>query len=389
MSVRRRTALRASLAALTLAVIADCSSPSPLPDPTRSPSPSVTPTTSACVPFTEPDTVEALDTTVTGLRSVPSFRGGDVGADVRLQDGRGLWVFGDTLRGSDFGGPRIVRNSMLLFGYGCASVVVPADRGAVIPDRADGVGYWPMSIGKVQRAGYDLVAVMSQRVRGTDVGAQFVNLGPAIAVFRVTRGGLPVLERVTDLGPDSADPSRPTWGAAVWQADDGWVYVYGTSNPRLPMVFGWALSVARTRPESVEHPETWQYWDGSTWQGDPAKARRLIPAQGGVSQTLSVFERDGRWYAVSKRDEFLGHDLVVWTSPTPTGPFRATAPVAQIPSDLGRHLYRYMPLAHPDLLPRPGHVVVSVSQGSDDLGVLESDPALYRPRFLEIALPAP
>ena len=93
MSVRRRTALPASFAALSLAAVAACS-PSPAPAPSASPS--VTATTSACVPFTEPDTVEALGTTVTGLRSVPSFRGGDVildtpdgvlqGGDVRRSD---------------------------------------------------------------------------------------------------------------------------------------------------------------------------------------------------------------------------------------------------------------------------------------------------------------
>jgi hypothetical protein len=265
--------------------------------------------------------------------------------------------------------------------------VSPPGNGAVIPDRADGVGYWPMSIGKVARDGYDLVAVMAQRVRGSDAAGQFENLGPAIAVFRVARGGQPVLQRVSDLGPDSSDRRRPTWGAAVWVADDGYAYVYGTSNPEQRLVFGFALSVARTRPETVEHPETWDYWDGRTWQPDASRARAVIPAQGGVSQTLSVFERDGRWYAVSKRDEFLGHDLVVWTSPGPTGPFTASAPVAQIPSDNDHHVFRYMPLAHPDLLPKPGHVVVSVSQNSDDLALLAADPVLYRPRFLEIDLP--
>jgi hypothetical protein len=170
-------------------------------------------------------------------------------------------------------------------------------------------------------------------------------------------------------------------------ADDGYAYVYGTSNPEQHLVFGFALSVARTKPETVEHPETWEYWDGHGWAADAGKARAVIAAEGGVSQTLSVFERDGRWYAVSKRDEFLGHDLVVWTSSSPTGPFSPSRPVAQIPSDLDHHVFRYMPLAHPDLLPTPGHVVVSVSQNTDDLALLGADPVLYRPRFLEIPLP--
>lgn len=378
----RRRAWRLTAYALVVALAAGCSAPAPAPLP-GTPLP-----TSSCQPYAEVATLADVDRVVTDKRAVPTFRGADVGADVALQDGRSLWVFGDTLRSADVVGPRMVRNSMILFGDGCERVVTGADGGAVIPDRADGVGYWPMSIGKVARDGYDLVAVMAQRVRGTDQGGRFENLGPAVAVLRVDAGADPRLLRVTDLGPDLADRRRPVWGAAAWVAPDGWAYLYGTSNPEEAMVFGFALSVARARPEQIEHVETWQYWDGRAWVDDPTHASVLIPAQGGVSQTLSVFERDGTWYAVSKRDEYLGSDLVVWTAPAPTGPFTAHPPFASIPSDLGRRLYRYMPLAHPDLLPRDGHVVVSVSQGSDDLALLEADPLLYRPRFLEIDLPS-
>jgi hypothetical protein len=115
----------------------------------------------------------------------------------------------------------------------------------------------------------------------------------------------------------------------------------------------------------------------------------LVPAVGGVSQTLSVFERDGRWYAVSKRDEFLGTDLVIWSSPRPTGPFTAAPPVAQIPSDATQGRLRYMPLAHPDLLPQDGSVIVSYSQNETDVTKVGDDPFLYRPRFLRVPLPPP
>jgi hypothetical protein len=54
--------------------------------------------------------------------------------------------------GAGFAGPRFVHNSALIFSHTCLGVVLPDD-GAVIPDRADGVGYWPMSIAKVSRPG--------------------------------------------------------------------------------------------------------------------------------------------------------------------------------------------------------------------------------------------
>jgi hypothetical protein len=306
---------------------------------------------------------------------------------VELQLGRRIWVFGDTLRQQGFRGQRFVRNSMLIFSPGCASVVMPSDRGAVVPDRADGVGYWPMDIGAVHHPGYDVVGVSLQRVRATGKGVfDFELLGPAIALFTVPVDGAPELMFVRDLGPDSTDPTRPMWGAAIETAQDA-VYVYGTAAAPDGSAFGRSLQVARAPITDVANQARWRYWDGQRWQRRPERAAVLIPAVGGVSQVLSVFQRDGSWYAVSKRDDFLGQDLVVWKAPAPTGPFVPSVPVAQIPSDSADGLLRYMPLAHPDLLAEPGSVVVSYSRNVADLQRLLEDPFLYRPRFLRVPLP--
>ncbi|WP_418061478.1 DUF4185 domain-containing protein [Pimelobacter simplex] len=341
-----------------------------------------------CIPTGDLATVDQLNTFVTRTRGSVAFAGGDVGASVRLQDGRGMFVFGDTLRGPDFDGQQFVRNSMLLFSPGCGRVVLPRDRGAVVPDRADGVGYWPMSIASVPRDGYDLVGVSVQRVRSTKGSGvfDFEILGPAVALFRVLPGQAPDLVSLRDVGPDTVDPSRPMWGAAT-AIDDGWVYVYGTSRDRAAVSTGFDLRVARSRPETVGDPTAWEFWDGRAWTPDEARARVLIPRRGGVSQTLSVFHDGDRWYAVSKRDEVLGRDLVVWEAPGPTGPFVAAPPVAEIPSDAVSGTLRYLPLAHPDLLPEPGTVVVSYSENNTDFTVVRDDPRRYRPRFLRVRLP--
>ena len=343
----------------------------------------------ACVDVPQISDLAGLEAFASRVRGGPAFQGADVGADVRLQDGRRLWVFGDTLRAASFPGQRFVRNSMLVFGPGCARSVLPADGGALIPDRADGVGYWPMSIARVERPGYDLVGVATQRVRAAaapDGPAAFDNLGPAMSVFVVPRGGTPQLVEQRDLGPDDPDPSRPEWGAAA-VVRDGWVYLYGTARPDTPGVFGFALRVARTRPEQLLRQQAWRYWDGRRWQADPDRASDLVPARGGVSQTLSVFPRGDRWYALSKRDEFLGSDLVVWSAPSPTGPFDGGTTVARIPSEVAAGRLRYMPLAHPDLLPAPGSVVVSYSRNDTDVRAVEADPFRYRPEFLRVPLP--
>jgi hypothetical protein len=378
----RRHPGRAAAGVLALALVGTLLVWSPWShDHARSVPPSLAST--RCLPFDQPRSVADLNRIVAGYRTTDEFQGGDVGADVTLQDGRQLYVFGDTLRAPSYGGKRFVRNSMLVFGPHCAGIVSRADHGAIIPDRADGVGYWPMSIAKVTRGSYDLVGVMAQRVRTTGP-QQFENLGSSLAVFRVDRGASPQLVDVTDLGPDDAHRTRTTWGAAAVVKGD-WVYLYGTANPEKPLVFGWSLSVARTHIDDLADPSRWQYFDGTRWQADPAKASRLIPAEGGVSQTLSVFESGGRWYALSKRDDFVGNDLVVWSAPGPAGPFTPSRPLASIPSH-GAEL-QYMPLAHPDVLTRRGTVVVSVSHNTTDAALLNQDPYLYRPTFLRVKLP--
>lgn len=342
-----------------------------------------------CVPGPDVRTVADLNRFVTEARGYPSLQGGDVGADALLQDGRRLFVFGDTIRDPGFDGPPFVRNSMLVFDTTCSGVVLPADRGAVVPDRPDGVGYWPMSLVVVPHDGYDLLGVGLQRVRDNgDESAgvyAFDVLGPAVAVFVVMRGRTPQLLEVRDLGPDLVDPERPIWGAAAATVGST-VYLYGTSRPE-GGTGGFSLRVARAELDDVVDQSTWEYWDGQRWSAREADAVELIPADGGVSQTLSVFEADGTWYALSKRDEVLGTDLTVWTAPGPTGPFTASPALARIPSDAVTGQLRYMPLAHPDLLPRPGTVVVSYSQNNTDPEVVVDDPRQYRPRFLRVRLP--
>ena len=343
---------------------------------------------SHCVPTGDLKTVADLNRIAGTVRGGPDFLGADVGADAVLQDGRRVMVFGDTLRGESFRAQDIVRNSMLVIGGGCIRAVVRA-HGALIPDRpAAGtypVGYWPMSITTEHQPGYDLLVVGCQRVRSTG-GDGFENLGPSVALFVVVRGGTPQLMALRDIGPDSADITRPTWGAAA-ALDGGWLYLYGTANPQEPFVFGFSLRVARVRPHDVLRLATWEYWDGGAWVDDPAQAQELIPAVGGTSQTLSVFEEDGRWYALSKRNEYLGSDLVVWSATSPSGPFDGGTTVAFLPSDPARGRLRYMPLAHPDLLPEAGTVVVSYSRNSTAVGRIANNPFLYRPRFLRVTLP--
>lgn len=327
------------------------------------------------------------------MRGTDDFRGGDVGADALLQDGRRAWLFGDTLQ-DGVTGSSYVRNSMLVTDEECIRAVVPEDGGALIPDRSGGgespVGYWPMSTVVDERAGYDLLYVTTQRVRTTGSEAfDFENLGLSVAVFVVPVGGTPQLLERRDMGPDRADRTHPTWGAATTltgRGDDRWLYVFGTANPGTDKAWGYSLRVARVRPDDFLDQDRWRYWDGSDWSREEDDATEMIPAKDGVSQTLSVFTRGDRWYALSKRNDLLGNDITVWSSDSPTGPWSSGTAVQKVAKG-GTGQVRYMPLAHPTLFPEEGSVVASYSTNDTDSERVAEDPLRYRPRFVRVDLP--
>ena len=318
----------------------------------------------------------------------PMLVGADVGASAPLGDGRIVWAYGDTFRRADGRTLTAVRNTLVIETGDCRSVVIPAGGQEAIPDRADGVGYWPMSIAVTRANGAATMYVYAQRVMGSERRFAFDNLGPSVATFVIPDGGAPILMSVRDFGPD--DPSRRNvgWGAASADGGDGYWYLFGTANPEEAMVFGWSVRVARARPEGLGDPGQWEYWTSAGWQSDPARATEVIGAVDGVSQTFSVLQRAARWYAISKRDGDLGTDLGVWSADAPWGPYAAPVTVGRIPNETVPPVLRYMPLAHPEVTSVPaGTVRVSVCRNSTDPDLLADRPELYRPYFVDIALP--
>lgn len=340
-----------------------------------------------CRPFTAPKSVAGINKFIRSQRAAEGFAGGDVGASTRLVDGRTFWVFGDTLRPTDDGGTTMVRNSVLLMGDGCAGVYRPVGGLAAVPDREDGVGYWPSTVDSgPDGKGGTRVVVGLMRIKAKGTGQwDYDIVGSSAARFDVPANDTPKLVGVTDIGNDNPDMSRPLWAAAATLTKDGTVYLYGTAHPTGEWIFGYSLHVARTTVAGLTRQDTWEYWDGQDWNADPRSVATLIEADNGVSRALSVFEKNGSWYAVSKQADFVGSDLVIWKAPSPTGPFVNTGSVAKLPSDEKR--VTYMALAHPELLPAKDELVVSWSVNSTDPDVIERNPTLYRPEFARVPLP--
>jgi hypothetical protein len=347
--------------------------------------PRLTPACPPAMPTGKPPvvTVAQLNRIVAGL-DLPLWQAGDIGASARLPDDRIVWVFGDTLR-ADSVTPRIVANSMLVTSGLCTSQVATLGRGPVIPDRADGVVHWPMSVVSLSRPGGDLLVVISARIRrGTTGSFDFTYLGSSATVFEVPAGGAPQLRHQLDITPDTTAPDQVNWGSAMTVSGD-WLYVYGTRLPGRDS-FGRALYVARAPVADARDRSTWQFWDGAAWVSEPDRASPILAARGGVSQTLSVDAVGNRFVIVSKRDGDLGNTVYAWSSRSPVGPWtaqRGTRAEFQDPSGQ----LKYAPLAHPGITLADSRLLISISRNTTDFGRLLRDPTLGRPVFAEIDRP--
>ena len=213
----------------------------------------------------------------------------------------------------------------------------------------------------------------------------FTFLGTTAAVFVATDGEAPRLVKLLDVTPDSTDPQQVNWGAAA-TAHGGWYFVYGTRLTGRPGEIGRELYVARAPAADPRTRSGWRFWDGRSWQRHAGRAAAVLPAAGGVSQTLSVDVVGGEFVAVSKRDGDLSNFVYKWTAPDPgvrgrrctssrrpAGSTAAPRPGAAVRA-----------AAHPEIALASGRLLVSVSRNTTDVQRLLEDPQLGRPRFVEL-----
>ncbi len=277
---------------------------------------------------------------------------------------------------------------MLVSGGHCASQLMPAQDGPVIPDAGPDTVQWPMSALSWADGDRDRLLVLCARTRRGASGDNFdfTFMGTSVAIFDVSPGGVPQLRKVSQITPDNPELTQVNWGAASFQ-DGKWIYVYGTRFTDQPYVFGRELYVARVPLASPSKRPTWRFWDGAHWQPKPSRAVAVLGAKGGVSQTLSVDDLGGGEYlAVSKRDGDLGDFVYLWAAPSPVGPWTPHEGVPA-PNDLEAGLLKYAPLAHLQIPLSTGKLLVSVSRNTTDFQRLLEDPDLGVVEFVEVALP--
>lgn len=157
---------------------------------------------------------------------------------------------------------------------------------------------------------------------------------------------------------------------------DGYIYVYGVKG------MAKKLLVARVKPKEFDDYNKWRFWDGTTWNTDIRKAQ-AITDQVSNELSLSVLP-DGR-YALIFQQGGMGKIVGMRLGKSPIGPFGPIIKLWDSSDALNKKSYfSYNAKAHPSLSEK-GELLISYNVNSFDFFKdLETEPHLYRPRFIKI-----
>ena len=254
----------------------------------------------------------------------PVWGGGDGAEPIPIDNGRTLWLFGDTyLGGGPFGGQLdnrgFVHNSMVVqYNGSCFAYLFRGDPNSgwysAIPEPSDSDYYWPNA------AAYDpgsgVLSITAMRVHTVDPNVPFsaVLVGVDVIHYRVAPT-LSVIstERFWTFGADD----RAQFGTNLL-VDQGVVYLYGCSQQAPEECF-----LART--DAAMHGSSLHYWSIGGWVST-LDAADPISLQDPVGTQLHV-AKVGDGYVASNQIPLLGSGTWAWWGPTAGGPF---APMGQI-----------------------------------------------------------
>jgi hypothetical protein len=165
---------------------------------------------------------------------------------------------------------------------------------------------------------------------------------------------------------------RTEWSRAP--APDGYVYIYGHEEKIFKK-----LLVCRIRPEKIEMPDSWRFWNGSEWVVHIEESAPLMSAlTGNISLELLP---DGRLIALYA--DFSG-GIHARIGESVTGPFGTDHVIYHTPErDYDPDNITYNPIAHSHLS-EPGTLLINYSVNSWDFADLWRNCDWYLPKFIRL-----
>ena len=166
----------------------------------------------------------------------------------------------------------------------------------------------------------------------------------------------------------------------------GHTYAFGNKRDGMEST----VYVARFR--STKPEEVWQFWNGTDWNRDAARAAIIAR---GTSTSVHVCKVKNK-YVLTTSEFSVGCDqgtkIFCATSDSPTGPFTTRTPVFQIDDAVNGHLpFFYLPIAHPEFINDRNELLLTYSINGYEPCVPackkgRMPPDHYRPRAVRVPL---
>ena len=353
------------------------------------------------------------------------WTGGDVVGSVDLEDGRVLWLFGDTWIGRVTEGKHVdahlVNNTIavedrlglsdgqapgpkrLRFYWGQKTPRRPtawiAPDGAKTPDDATPSDwYWFTGGGALAMApdgAPQAVAFLFHIARQANqpgiwgfescgsVLATIDHLTETVDRWIVTQHRIPF---AIDAAAHRADPAleETAWGMAAWRepprepGEPGQLYIYGTrGGPPAKLL------LARAPANAIADFSAWRFYAGAGgWSERPSDAAPIVDGIPSEFSVEAAVLSGRRRFLMIHSETYLGRRIYLRSAELPEGPWTAPIEVYAAPEPQGNAKYfAYAAKGHLALSP-PGELLISYVVNSHDFNLMVQDASIYRPRFL-------
>lgn len=321
--------------------------------------------------------------------------GSDCAHTVPLEEGRILWLFGDTYWGEVCDGKRV--NATLVMGNSIAIQHGKAPDTAhmeflfgkpregkptafLAPRTPKGWFWFGHGIAEGKRLWLFLTHIVPTGEGGLfgfrSEGAWLAEVPDCSthpSQWRINLHRLPFYHR--------SEKTLLSFGSAVW-GDGRWIYIYGTRDDRSHVPLKRGLVVARVPAGKLNHFTQWQFWQEGEWNS----AWRDSGAVGediGAEFSVSFVPRLRRWVMVYSPATLAPEIRIRW-APSPTGAWSEPQTVYQCPDvQMARHVLCYAAKAHPELS-APNELLVTYATNSFEWSEVLNDARLYVPRFVRL-----
>lgn len=324
------------------------------------------------------------------------FLGADGAASVPLDDGRVLWVFGDTVLGTQRGGKRegpMVHNTVAIqtrAADGPGSVEYFWD----LTDRIPGaffhtesfdshIWYWPGTGVTVNGKTYLFLTKVTQGQSGD--ATTFKTTG--CTLFRIQNpSSIPTEWEVTKSDLGLGDDHFNVNAASYVEGD--FVYLLGYDDGPNDQPLARVAILCRLSVPSLDAPEpgkAMEFWsDDGRWLPTPKTAAPLFKP-GPTEGSLQYDPVRKRYISVLIRP--FTPDLCIVSAETLTGPWTDPQKVFHIPdleNKKGNHAYAAR--SHPELVGDSGSLLITYVVNTTDFWSMFGDMDIYYPRFVRVHL---